>query len=125
METDIPFIAISVTMVYWFVLSILVKCGVCSESYGLLLTSFGLAIIGVVAIGFLAYLSYSDPSGIVLVCAYIMLALSVWYTLVIFGAAQEAKLDNIENNVAEFEAAISMQPMDQASTGSGTELVAN
>ena len=45
-----------------------------------------------------------------------MLALSVWYTLVIFGAAQEAKLDNIENNVAEFEAAISMQPMDQTST---------
>ena len=34
-ETDVPFIAISLTMVHWFVLSILVKCGVCSESRGL------------------------------------------------------------------------------------------
>ena len=66
-----------------------------------------------VAIGFLTHLCTSDPSGILLTYASIMLALSVWYTLVIFGAAQEAKLDNNESDIAEFEAAISVQPVDQ------------
>jgi len=92
-------------LAFWFLLSILVICGASKRLFRLLVTSFVLGIIGVLAI--LSYLflfiffdpfqtsyTYRDRHSmsyplVIISCA--VLASSSWYVLVIFGAMKEVK----------------------------------
>jgi len=97
----IPFYAMSASFTFWFLLSILVNCGTNRRSYGLLMASFVLGIIGVLALLTYLFIYYSlHPEGLsvgevtmfwVFISSCAKIALSIWYILVIFGAAKEVK----------------------------------
>ena len=97
----IPFYAMSASFALWFLLSILVICGADRRSYGLLMASFVLGIIGVLALLTYLFIYYSlHPEGLsvgevtmfwVFISSCAKIALSIWYIFVIFGAAKEVK----------------------------------
>merc|ERR1711976_55904 len=129
LERNVPFYAMSASFTYWFFLSILVLFGANARKPGMLMTSFILAIIGV--LGLLAYLFifyFRHPKGLrtgetelfwVFIGSCMKILFSVWYILVIHGAFKEAKQRDNTGGIVyspgnpELGQPIPMQPMGQ------------
>ena len=101
LERNVPFWAMSFSFTYWFILSILVIIGANARKPGLLRACFVLGILGI--LGLLAYLFifyFRHPEGLdtsetgmfwVFIGSCAKILISVWYSMCIFGAYQEAK----------------------------------